>query len=197
MAYSDFTLEKLKKQFNLGHERTDIFAKPNRQTEPSADLLRELAVNRNFSTFSEKAKSEFLIVPILRELYQRNKGQFTIFSGMAFDVTDSLNGYCDYILSQNNQSILVDAPIFCLVEAKSRGVEEGLGQCGAEMYAAWLFNQEAGKPVSPIFGAVTNGFDWLFLRYEGHKVQIDMDRFYLGELPQLLGALQTIVDQYP
>lgn len=196
MAYSDFTLEKLKKQFNLGHERTELFTKPNRTTEPSAGLLNDLAVNRNFSTFSEKAKSEFLIVPILRELYQQNQGRFTIFSGMAFDVTDSLNGYCDYILSQDSRSITVDAPVFCLVEAKSRGVEEGLGQCGAEMYAAWLFNQEAGKPVSAIFGAVTNGFDWLFLRYEGDKLQIDIDRFYLGELPQLLGALQTVVDTY-
>ena len=196
MAYSDFTLEKLKKQFAVIHERAELFAKPNRIIEPSAGLLHELTVNRNFSTFSEKAKSEFLIVPILRELYQRNEGRFTIFSGMAFDVTDSLHGYCDYILSQENRSITVEAPIFCLVEAKSRGVEEGLGQCGAEMYAAWLFNQEAGKPVPAIFGAVTNGFDWLFLRYEGDKLHIDIDRFYLGDLPQLLGALQTVVDSY-
>jgi hypothetical protein len=196
MAYSDFTLERLKKQFNLEHEQVELFVRPARVCEPSETLLSDLALNRNFSTFSAKAKSEFLIVPILRELYRQNPGQFTIFSGMAFDVSESLNGFCDYILGLHSRSIIIEAPVFCLVEAKSRGVEEGIGQCGAEMYAAWQFNQEANRPLPAIYGAVTNGFDWLFMRYQGEILQINFDRFYLGELPELLGALQTIVDAY-
>ncbi len=38
-------------------------------------------------------------------------------------------------------SIDIKAPVFCVVEAKNRTVEEGLAQAGASMLAAALFNE--------------------------------------------------------
>ena len=82
------------------------------------------------------------------------------------------------------------------MEAKNRTVEEGLGQCAAEMYAARLFNKEFGQPAEVIFGAVTTGFEWVFLQLQGNEIQIDLDaRIFLNELPVLLGALQWVIDQ--
>ena len=43
-------------------------------------------------------------------------------------------------------------------------------------------------------GAVTNGFDWVFLKYENLNVQIDMNRYYLGNLSQLLGVMDYIIE---
>lgn len=193
MAYSDFTLEKLKRTFNLRYDRVDFFAKPYPRVPPSPELVRELEATREMPLLSEKAKSEFLIAPILRELYRMNPGKFTLFSGVSLDVDDLLNGYCDYLFSRKPRSLEVTAPIFCLVEAKNRTLEEGLGQCAAEMYAAWKVNAEANEPVSTVYGAVTTGFEWVFLRFSGQEIQIDLDRFYLNELPELLGALHQII----
>ncbi|MCY7356937.1 MAG: hypothetical protein LH609_05610 [Rudanella sp.] len=196
MAYSDFTLERLKKDCGVAHERVDFFMKPHRIVEPSAQLEQILADNNELPLLTEKAKSEFLISPILHELYRNNNRQFTIYSGFSFNVNETLFGFCDYLLGREPHSLTVDAPIFCVVEAKNRSIEEGFGQCGAEMYAAWLFNQQAGRPVDTIYGSVTDGYSWVFLRYQGEKLEIDLPRFTLNELPQLLGALQTIVDYH-
>ncbi len=196
MAYSDFTLETLRRDCNVDHERVSFLAKPFREMAPSVQLAQLLTDNNQLPLLTEKSKSEFLISPILNELYRLNQPRFTIYSGFSFDVNSLLFGYCDYLLGAKPKSLVVDAPIFCVVEAKNRGLEEGLGQCGAEMYAAWLFNQKSEKHVSVIFGTVTNGYDWIFLRYQGDKLQIDLHRFTLNDLPQLLGTLQTVVDSY-
>lgn len=194
MAYSDFTLEKLKRVCSVSYKRVEFFQKPFRTIEPTSQLVEILSDNTDLPLLTEKAKSEFLISPILHELYKSNNKQFTIFSGFSFDVNESLFGYCDYLLGREPFGLTVEAPIFCVVEAKNRGIEEGLGQCGAEMYGAWLFNQQAGNPINVIYGSVTNGFDWVFLRYQGEVLEIDLTRFTLNDLPELLGALQTVID---
>jgi hypothetical protein len=183
----------LKRTFNLRYDRVDFFAKPHPSVPPSPELVRELEATREMPLLSEKAKSEFLIAPILRELYRMNPGRFTLFSGIALDVDELLNEYCDYLFSRKPRSLEVTAPIFCLVEAKNRTLEEGLGQCAAEVYAAWKLNEEANEPIETVYGAVTTGFEWVFLRFSGQEIQIDLDRFYLNELPKLLGALHQIV----
>jgi len=50
----------------------------------------------------------------------------SIFSGIALDVAVAgLGGYSDFILSQTLDSLELTAPIFCIVEAKNRTLEEG------------------------------------------------------------------------
>ncbi|MEM6698189.1 MAG: hypothetical protein AAF806_12045 [Bacteroidota bacterium] len=39
-----------------------------------------------------------------------------------------------------------------------------------------------------IYGAVTNAFDWVFLKLEDATVWIDLERYYLNQLPRLLGT---------
>lgn len=196
MAYSDFNLTKLQRLYDVGYDRTELFVRPHRRETPS-DLLRaELDDSKLFPLLSEKAKSEFLIAPILRELARRNAGQFTLFSGFSLDVDEVLNGYCDYLLSRKPRSFEVSAPVFCLVEAKNRTVEEGFGQCAAEMLAAFRFNQLANEPLDTIWGAVTTGNDWAFLQLINNQILIDNERFVIEQLDELLGALQHIVDTY-
>ncbi|TAE32960.1 MAG: hypothetical protein EAZ91_03620 [Cytophagales bacterium] len=194
MAYSDFTLEKLKRDCGVGHTLKHFMPIPRTVLIPSPELEQALSTSVELPLLTEKSKSEFLISPILHELYRLNDKRFTIYSGFSFDVSEQLYGYCDYLLGSEPTSLTVDAPIFCVVEAKNRGIEEGLGQCGAEMYGAWLFNRESGSPINAVYGSVTNGFDWVFLRYQGELLEIDLTRFTLNDLPELLGALQTVID---
>ena len=70
------------------------------------------------------------------------------------------------MISLSPGQLLVDAPVIMLVEAKKEDLVGGIGQCVAEMLAAQRFNAEKENNVSRIYGAVTSGTDWLFLRLE-------------------------------
>lgn len=196
MAYSDFSLTKLQRLYGVEYDRVALFPRPHRRETASPFLLAELADSKLFPLLTEKAKSEFLIAPILRELARRNVDGFTVFSGFSLDVDEVLNGFCDYLLSGKPRGIEVAAPVFCLVEAKNRTVEEGFGQCAAEMLAAYRFNVQADEPLDVIYGAVTTGQDWAFLKLANNMVFIDDERFVIEQLEELLGTLQQIVDAY-
>jgi hypothetical protein len=85
------------------------------------------------------------------------------------------------------------APLVMIVEAKKNDVEAGLGQCVAQMVAAALFNQAAGEVADSLFGCVTTGEVWQFIRLQGNVAQIDRKRFYIDNPQGILAALQLIV----
>jgi hypothetical protein len=64
------------------------------------------------------------------------------------------------------------------------------------MVAARLFNQQKHEPIEVIYGAVTNGYEWLFLRLEGQMLLIDTERYGLENLPRLLGVLVKLIEFY-
>ena len=200
MAYSDFTsLRQLEKQFGIKQQITRFLSNVI-EKQPSSRLVFDLEEAQEMPLYnSEKAKSELLIMPILKEIRRNNKF-FNIFSGYNFDVNgnDGLNGFCDYLLSTDTQTLEVHSAVFCIVEAKNRSVEEGFAQAGAEMLAAQQFNQAEGKPTPVVFGGVTNGNEWVFLKFENKILHIDPTRFSLEShsLPTLLGAFQMIVEQF-
>jgi len=103
----------------------------------------------------------------------------------------TLNGYCDYILSDGQEQLFIAAPALMLVEAKNENLKGGLGQCLAEMVAAQIFNQREGNTIPTIYGAVTTGTNWLFLRLTGQTVEIDLTEYYLVQIDQILGILAS------
>jgi hypothetical protein len=165
----------------------------------SNNLLEDLLDAQSEHLDTEKAKSEFIIVPVLKELRRNNPQKFSTFSGYAFEVDSSrdLNGYCDFILSAAAQRMEIVAPIFCLVEAKNDNLNRGLAQCGAEMYAARLFNQQKGKPCEVMYGCVTTAFLWCFLKLENNTLYIDPNYIPLtfAEPHKVLEVLQWVVDE--
>jgi hypothetical protein len=196
MAYSDFTFAKLKKRFKITQESVYLFEGISiAPIVPSAKLLDDLKEAEQMPMLTEKAKSEYLIAPFVKDLKRRHPN-LSIFSGYSLniDVDNELNGAPDFIISKRPRIVEIEAPIFCIMETKNKTVEEGYAQCAAEMYAACLFNEQMSEPVTAIYGAVTNGFDWVFLKYENLNVQIDMNRYYLGNLPQLLGVMDYIIE---
>ncbi len=199
MAYSDFTLVKVRKQLGIEQKRVDhIFAEPVLEISPGAALQADIADGLRSPISTEKAKSEQLIFPVLKELKRHNPDGFTLFSGYTFNVDDSRssNEVPDFMFAAKADIVEPEAPIFCLVEAKNGVIEDGFGQCTAEMVAARLFNEQDGHPTPVLYGCVTNGFEWLFLRLEGDTVYIDSTRFLIDSLPRLLGALQTMLNRF-
>jgi hypothetical protein len=197
MPYSDFTLEKVKKAFNLTEKRVRLFE--NVTKIESSDWLKEtfdVTLELALSSSSEKARSEFIVVPILVEMEKRNKKAFAIYSGNRLDVNEEkgLNGECDFILSRGPVASTIQAPIFSLVEAKKNDIQAGLGQCIAQMVGANLFNQKEENGISSIYGCVTTGENWQFLQLENDIIFMDINRYYINDVNTLLGIFQKIID---
>jgi hypothetical protein len=200
MAYSKFnSLTKFCNQYHLQQDTiSNLFLSVAIPLQPpSQRLLDDIDEAKTLPLYTEKAKAELLITPILRELKRKNPS-ITFFSGFALSIDNEpdLNGNPDYVLSAKPDIVEIQAPIFCLMESKNKAVDEGFAQCAAEMYAARLFNRENNEPYETIYGAVTNAYDWVFLKLEGNTIFIDKERYFLNELPKLLGILQFIVNQY-
>ncbi len=175
MAYNKFKkLETLRTQFGINDKKISWLPKTFPVTAPTQILLDDLQYAERIPLTTEKAKSEYIVVPILKELGRINNYTFNIFSGFEFnvDAKNGLNGFCDFILSAETTRFEVSAPIICLVEAKNAEIERGWAQCGAEMYAAKIFNEQQGNPRNAIYGCVTNAFSWCFMKLENKDLFI-------------------------
>ncbi len=71
MAYSDFTLDIIGEKLNVDNRRTSILTE-FKPVLPSNNLVNELKEVEELPIRSEKAKSEWIVVPILKELRKRN-----------------------------------------------------------------------------------------------------------------------------
>jgi hypothetical protein len=166
--------------------------------QPSDLLVQILLINRKLPLQSEKAKSELLISPILNEIWVKNPYVFTYFSGYQFnvDAKRGLKGFCDYILSTKYNAVFIESPVCAVVEAKSnQDLLDAVPQCAAEMYAARLFNQQRENETPIIYGIITSGYDWLFLKLVDNTVFVDDKRYFLDNLSVLLGGLQTMINE--
>lgn len=197
MSYSQFNLALIEKTFHLTIvEKVALFA--NIPLLPSSPLLTEI-LNYNLplalANNTEKARSEMIIAPVLIELKRQLSNQMSLFSGTEFNIDEEagLTGYCDFIISQSSEQLFVKAPVVMLVEAKNENIKNGLGQCVAEMVAAQLFNQREQNAINAIYGAVTTGTNWKFLRLIGNQIEIDLKEYYLSEIDQILGILKSAV----
>jgi hypothetical protein len=195
-SYSKYTYADVE-ALSLKVRKANLFTKID-LVEPSKLLKDVLKINLTRPLATEKAKSELIIVPILNELAVINNDIFTFFSGYNFDIdkTRGLKGHCDFLLSMEVNSPIIEAPVISIVEAKNADFELGIPQCIAQMYAAQLFNQRKQNAVNTIYGIVTIGNAWNFIKLEDSTVYIDNDIFYLNELSRLLGAFQQVIDFY-
>ncbi|MBD2244016.1 hypothetical protein [Nostoc sp. FACHB-888] len=199
MAYSDFKLIEVIDSFGLViHESSGLFA--NVQEQECSDLLSTLLrenVDLAVAISSEKARSEMIISPILLEIRRKFNYEISFFSGVDFTVDSQrgLNGFCDFILSLSSEQLLVRSPVIVLVESKNENLRSGLAQCIAEMVAAQLFNERGGNHIKSIYGAVTIGTIWQFLKLEGNVVSIDLSEYYIKDIKKILGILYGAIAQ--
>jgi uncharacterized membrane protein len=198
MAYSDFTLPKVVKEFQLVlNERSDLFAQVAEVTlsDYLSMTLKEnvplaLAIN------TEKARSELIIAVVLVELRKILNYQISLFSGVEFnvDAQRGLNGVCDFIITHSPEQFFISAPVIVVVEAKNENITGGLGQCIAAMLAARLFNAQEDQTIATVYGAVTSGSVWKFLQLVDSIVYIDLEEYHINHAGKILGILMHMVE---
>ncbi|WP_413163784.1 hypothetical protein ACL6C3_30155 [Capilliphycus salinus ALCB114379] len=140
---------------------------------------------------SEKARSEMIIAPLLIELRKQLNSQISLFSGIEFNVDEEqgLKGICDFLISRSPELLMMTAPVILIVEAKKENLNAGLGQCVAEMVAARLFNEREENQIKTIYGAVTTGSIWKFIRLQNDTVEIDLGEYFIDNVNKILGIL--------
>jgi hypothetical protein len=200
MSYSKFTLRKAKEEFQLALiEDRDLFSKIESHSisEDLTKILQEnlplaLAIN------TEKARSELLISPILVELRKIFERKISLFSGVDFNVdeTRDLNGFCDFLISKSSEQLFITAPVVAIVEAKNEDIIGGMGQCIAEMIAAKLFNEKENIAIAWIYGAVTTGSIWKFLKLKQQEVFIDNREYHIENVSKIMGILHAMIKQH-
>jgi len=197
MAYHDFTIEEVKARFQLRIAETKEYFADIPAVAISAFLTQMLAENIPLAVAisTEKARSELIIAPVLLEARRQVHRRVSLFSGVEFTVDQSmgLNGTCDYLLSLSPEQLTIEVPVVTVVEAKNDNLKAGLGQCMAEMVAAKLFNQRKGRELPRVYGVVTTGSLWKFLRLEGEVVSLDLREYPISELGRVVGILVSMI----
>jgi hypothetical protein len=197
MAYSDFKLQEVVKKFNLTiNEKVDLFADtPERESSTILDAVLKTNVALALAINTEKARSEMIIAPVLIEIKNLFSEEISLFSGVDFNVEPEkgLNGVCDFIISKSPEQLFITSPIITIVEAKNENIKIGLGQCVAEMIAAQLFNQKEDNYIDTIYGIVTTGNMWKFLKLQNQVVYIDFSEYYIKDIKKILGILSKSV----
>ena len=197
MSYSDFSLDRALKAFGLRiEEREDMFRDiPERPIGPHLEEILSESVPLAKAIHTEKARSEFIVAPILLELRRQRSHRISFFSGVEFNVAPErgLNGVCDFLVAKSPNQWVLAAPAFVVVEAKNDNIKSGLGQCVATMVAVQLFNEREGSPTPEVYGAVTTGTIWQFLRLTGTDVELDTQEHYIDRAEKIFGILKWIV----
>jgi hypothetical protein len=198
MPYSSFTLKRVQKEFSVEIIRTDLFS----GTEPrevSSHLKETLSDNVFLAAAvnTEKARSELIIAPVLVEIRKIFGKKISFFSGIELDVDKErdLTGFCDFIISRSPEQLFLKTPVIAVVEAKNENIMSGLGQCAAEMIASEIFNEQEGTALSKIYGSVTSGNIWKFLKLEDNKIYIDLADYSVKEVSKIIGILCSMIEQ--
>jgi hypothetical protein len=196
MAYNNFSLQDVIDRFEINLIES-IFCDSLPPVTPQPEFLTifEQSLPLAQRARSEKAKSELLVSPILVEVRRLVGDRIQLFSGEEFNVDRDrgLNGFCDFLFSRSMISYVIQAPILMLVEAKKGELDVGLGQCIAEMFAAQIFNQTKGNVIPVIYGCVTSGKLWQFLKLEDKDVTIDINEYQVMPVERILGILKWMV----
>ena len=199
MAYSNFNnLKKVQNVLGLKLIKGELYDTTTIQRVKPSDWLKESIVRAQEMGYnSEKERSERLISPVLSDLSKNNIKQLTIYSGHELNVDKhlGLNGECDFLLALGRKVIqVVDSPIFSVVEAKRQDINWGTAQCAAQLVGAAKYNEMDKKNIPYLYGGITDGVKWNFIKLEGQNLIVDERDVVFSDMALVLGIIQFFLD---
>ena len=201
MAFGDFKYPEVLQQLGLTFDNSDSLFANVVPTPPSPLLEQQLRITSQLASTinTEKARSEWMVAPVLADFWARYHGRIGLYSGVNWnaDPAAGLNGFCDYLISRSPQQMVITPPVLVVFEAKNENVAGGLGQCVAGMVGAQRVNRRANAADETIYGCVTTGSVWRFLRLAQATVTLDLTEYTIAQVDQLLGILTLILGPPP
>jgi hypothetical protein len=110
MSFQNFSFPQVQQDLGLTLDEADLFSHV-----PAVELRDEFVAaltegtNLALAVNTEKAKSEFIIAPLLLELRRSTGDRFGLFSGveLAVDPGRGLNGVCDFIITKSSRQFIL------------------------------------------------------------------------------------------
>ena len=194
MAYADFSFSRVKKLFQLKTvENEPVVSYNSIDRNHIIDLEKIIKENLPLATAigTDKARSSLLIAPVLVEVRKLLDRQISLFIGTEFNVDRELGltGICDYTLSLSPEQYIVEAAILLLAESQDADLNPSMGRVIAQMVAAQKFNQQRKNQILCVYGCVSSGTQWQFLRLAERTLVIDpvsLDLKPIGALVDLM-----------
>ena len=147
---------------------------------------------KRFDLRGSEAAKELIIDAIIEEALS-DLDQLKIWKDAPLS-TDSRTGRLDYLIAQNRDYL--EAPYFCLIEAKQDDFTQGAAQCLVGMQACDFNNQAVGQTIT-VYGAVSNGEVWRFYKYEPQvdqpPVVSESAAFTTSGIDQILGIIRNLL----
>ena len=191
MAFSDFFYPDVLAKLDLTETSANLFGAvaPIAPSEALRSMLPGYHVLAT-SIHTEKARSEFLVAPLLAETWMGMRGRINFYSGVDLqaDPQSGLTGPIDYLFGLGQQLPRSTSPFAVFFQAKRDCIPDGFGQCIAAMVGA----QRAAKNQSVVYGAVTTGTSWRFLTLLHGLLTFDTTEYTIHPLDKLLGILRHI-----
>jgi hypothetical protein len=157
---------------------------------------QELAFNLDHFPLnrSEASAGEFVLMPLLREVWKPYREDLSLFSHEPLEFDDDLCGIPDYFVCRRSEfgPFFPTPPFLLVVEAKLDDFEKAWGQCLAAMLAAQKLN---AAPEFPIHGIATNGKTWEFGVLLGREFTQQQEPFTLFGLDILSQALHAVLQK--
>jgi len=145
------------------------------------------------TTISEAAVCDFLIAPVLKEIWRAYSDTLLIWSHANLDVDADLSGVPDYLFTQRTSlGLVLEKPCLIVVEAKKQDFELGWGQALAALVASQRLN---GTDQTELHGIVSTGNTWEFGKLWAKQFVRDPHSFSISDLATLFGALHYVFEQ--
>lgn len=193
MAFGSYkSLREVSKQFQVRVENNNFimvlpFIVDERFSSDFSFTLRNIDVRA-----SEAAIGEFLITPILKEVWRNYADYLLIWSHVSLTYEQDFAGFPDYLFTKRTELGMVqEKPYLMVVEAKKDDFEGGWAQCVAALLAAQHINQNEDLF---LYGIVSNGDGWQFGRLQSSSFVRDTRTFGISDLNELFGALQFVFE---
>jgi hypothetical protein len=131
VSFQQFTFPQVEQALGLTLAEADLFSQVA-PTPVRPEFLAQVVEGANLASAinTEKARSEFVIAPVLFELRRLHPGKFGLFSGVELDADAArgLNGVCDFVLTRSPLQHVLTTPLVTIVGAKNDNLQTGLGQ---------------------------------------------------------------------
>jgi|GEM_PF-1356763 len=152
--------------------------------------LVEQGVEMVFPHSNERTRSEFIVAQVMIGIALAHPVSY--FSGYPFEVDPALGlvGQCDYLFSRSSLTFRIHPPVALIVEVK-RDLGRCLPHCLVELAAAQRFNGST----APVYGVLTTGLAWQFLKLEGEIATIESTIYKVESLDRIESILAAMVSE--
>lgn len=192
MAFSDYKhIAHVQQEFTITY-REERFIEAQEKPVPDPFMAEFLFNKEYFDIYSsEAARSELVILPILREVYKPYARQCALWIQKTLTYDTKLTGTVDYLVATRSPlgKTVLDKPLLIVIEAKKNDFEQGWGQCAAELVAAQRLNND---PQHPVYGIVTDGRFWEFGKLVGNVFVQNSEAYTTDMIAMLFGVLHGL-----